>query len=246
MWTLIKLNFRQIKDIFFFAYAVEAIFILINQFIDDISISMIHGIWLIIISTMLVYFTIQNMMKFYNFNEDIFMHLVPQKQEMILAIKCITSLILVYGFFLITLLYNFLNSHIEIGQVFINLGMKIISLITFYIFIYSLIILIKPIKNIKFGIILGIFILFIVTVFQVIVFLKLNPNINNQWIIGASLSKYQFQQYMNIIPLTIFKRSSQFEINSYVVYGLISNIIIILMSFINIFFNLKYIKRNFI
>ena len=87
MLTILKLNVQQFKDVFIFSFIIEALFLVVQKMGSDSRIDMCHAIWMMIMAAFLIYYTVCNMVKFYNGNEDLFMHLSGIKRERILFIK---------------------------------------------------------------------------------------------------------------------------------------------------------------
>lgn len=129
MLTILKLNVQQFKDVFIFSFIIEALFLVVQKMGSDSRIDMCHAIWMMIMAAFLIYYTVCNMVKFYNGNEDLFMHLSGIKRERILFIKAGIAVHFMYVFFLMTTIYTRLGGPKD--QLLCQLGLKYVSLVTF-------------------------------------------------------------------------------------------------------------------
>lgn len=241
MFTLLKLNIRQFKDVFLFAFFIELLFLVGQKMGSDPRIEMCHAIWMMIMASFLVYYTVCNMVKFYNGNEDLFMHLSGMKREHVLFIKAGIAVHLIYVFFFMTTLYTRLGG--SSNQLVAQLVLKYVSLITFYVLVCSLILLIKPIRQLKGGVLIFMLLLVCVTAGQLMVFFSLNPEFKANWMVGVTSYTDYFVQYLNLLPVMLL---DQPVTEVLVFHTLISNGLVILLALLNIGFSMRYVKKNFI
>ncbi len=181
------------------------------------------------------------MMKFYNGNDDLFMHLSGVKREIILFIKAGIAIHFMYAFFLMTTLYTRLGAPRD--QLLCQLGLKYVSLVTFYLLVCSLILLVKPIRQLRSGTLLFMLLIVLINIGQAIVFFELNPHFKENWMLGVTSYTNYFVQYLNLLPLMLLDQPVN---GALVVHSLISNGLIVLLSILAIGFSMKYVKKNFI
>lgn len=241
MLTILKLNVRQFKDVFLFSFIIETLFLVVQKMGSDSRIDMCHAIWMMIMAAFLIYYTVCNMVKFYNGNEDLFMHLSGIKRERILFIKAGIAVHFMYVFFLMTTIYTRLGGPKD--QLLCQLGLKYVSLVTFYLLVCSLILLVKPIRQLRSGTLLFMLLIVLINIGQAIVFFELNPHFKENWMLGVTSYPNYFVQYLNLLPLMLLDQAATREL---VFHSLISNGLVVVFALLNIGFSMKYVKKNFV
>lgn len=217
--TITRYIEKRIIPPFLLAFLIEIIFKILFSIWDDSKLDMIHGVWIMISTSLLVVYSLYDMYNLVYSRKFYFYYTTKYNIKTILLVH--TVLYIVNNFIFYLLYVNYDNSAI--------LG-KLISLVSFYIFNLALLLICRHITNIRIGSILYLLILTFFTLVYPILFISINQSnyVLKQFMIGAVNSENIFQIYTFLIPITILSGSKDALIDN----TLLINVIITIFSLI--------------
>lgn len=219
MLTITRYIEKRIIPPFLLAFLIEIIFKILFSIWDDSKLDMIHGVWIMISTSLLVVYSLYDMYNLVYSRKFYFYYTTKYNIKTILLVH--TVLYIVNNFIFYLLYVNYDNSAI--------LG-KLISLVSFYIFNLALLLICRHITNIRIGSIFYLLILIFFTLVYPILFISINQSndVLKQFMIGAVNSENIFQIYTFLIPITILNGSKDALIDN----TLLINVIITIFSLI--------------
>ncbi|HAR7074104.1 TPA: hypothetical protein I2T40_10840 [Staphylococcus aureus] len=219
MLTITRYIEKRIIPPFLIAFLIEIIFKILFSIWDDSKLDMIHGVWIMISTSLLVVYSLYDMYNLVYSRKFYFYYTTKYNIKTILLVH--TVLYIVNNFIFYLLYVNYDNSAI--------LG-KLISLVSFYIFNLALLLICRHITNIRIGSIFYLLILTFFTLVYPILFISINQSndVLKQFMIGAVNSENIFQIYTFLIPITILNGSKDALIDN----TLLINVIITIFSLI--------------
>lgn len=230
MVTLIKHIENRIILPYLLVFLLEIIFKILFVFWDNNKLDMIHGVWIMISTSLLIVYSLYDMYNLIYSRKYYFYYTLKFNINTILIIH---SLLYIVNNFIFYLLYvNYDN---------LNILAKLISLMSFYTLNIVLLLIFRNINNYKVGSLAYLSSLVLVIFTYSILFISINLNNGSikQFMIGAVNNDEVFQIYTTLLPITIISGNENSLINT----TLTINIIFIFISLI-LYLILKRKKYN--
>ncbi|MDS3852923.1 hypothetical protein [Staphylococcus hominis] len=223
MLTLTKHIEKRIILPYLLVFIVEIIFKAFFAIWEDDKLDMIHGIWIMISTSLLIVYSLYDMYTLIYSRKHYFYYTLKYNINTILFIH---SLLYIINNFVFYLLYvNYDN---------VDILAKLISLISFYALNLALLLIFRSMSNIKIGSLLYLLILAIITLTYSISFVSINLNNHTikQFMVGAVNNDSIFQIYTILIPITVISGKEHALITN----TLLINIVIAIISLVLYFF----------
>lgn len=225
MITITKSIEKRIVPVFVFAFFIELIFKVLFNIWDDSKLDMIHGIWIMIASSLLVVYSIYDLYTLVYNRKHYFYYTIKFSMVTLLFIHTVLYIINNLVFYLLYIDYD--NANI--------LG-KAISLLSFYVLNMALLIVFRSFSNIKLGSTLYMLFLLIISLGYPIAYSSLNQDSMKNFMIGTASGDHTHQIYTAIIPITIMQGDTSYLMHSTL---FINCLIIIISTVIYLMFSRK-------
>ncbi|MDS4004865.1 hypothetical protein EQ811_11760 [Staphylococcus capitis] len=217
MLTITKNIEKRIGPIFICAILVEIIFKLLFNIWDNDKLEMIHGVWVMIASTILIVYSIYDMYILIFSRKYYFYYTVKTSISVILIIHTILYIINNFIFFLFYSDFDIID---PVG--------KILSLLSFYLFNMLILIIFRSFTNLKKGSVIYICTFLIFNLGYPILYASLKHEDMKNFMIGTANNDNTYQIYTSIIPITIMDGVKDTLINN----TILINVTIIFISLI--------------
>lgn len=219
MLTITKYIEKRIIPPFLLAFLIEIIFKILFQVWYDNKLDMIHGVWIMISTSLLVVYSLYDMYTLVYSRKHYFYYTTRYNIKTILLTHTVLYIVNHFIFYLLYVDYDHSN-----------IFGKLVSLVSFYALNLALLLIFRLMANVKIGAILYLFVLMIFTLAYPVLFISINESkdLLKQFMIGAVNSENIYQIYTTLIPITVLNGSKDILTN----HTLLINGIVTIFSFI--------------